>query len=247
MERKTRTKIPKARDDRQGEMFGPPTPFEAIDNAVVDRLEAYVQNKGRIKVLEKQARGIGLGLYLDIGPRTQLSDTELKRAVHEKLRGLPEYLYLSAHDQELVGVYRAYLHDQNHTTLIAALRAIRRVKADDEEDEKLLTELARRLAKILDDLRPPIREVDELASARVDARKEAEMEMAELLAEEDVIEEAIKQLGVQDLELEELIKRRYIEGMSVSAVCLKMNIREATFHRKRRKAIGLLARYLGIT
>ncbi|PWK03957.1 hypothetical protein [Tumebacillus permanentifrigoris] len=233
--------------------------YKQVELKVLDRLEKYNQNKGRIKVLEKQS--IGHGIEIDVHPSSFRDGKDLLSLVHDKLKRMKESNYLSKHEQELAAIWREYMKDYNPAALSSKLAALRKVAAElrekggTEKDLELINELIGKIVVAVESRTNgwgrekgySTNRMDAIVVKRVEDQKRAKVELIDLVHEQEIVETALEQLGYYDHECEQLMRVRYIKRKSVIESCEELSISEKTHDRRKKKAVGLLAHLLGIT
>ncbi|TCM93141.1 ECF sigma factor [Paenibacillus sp. BK033] len=194
----------------------------AEEKEVIHQLNRYKQIQARIQVLDHYSIGAGLTVR-------RLNQDDKLQALHQRLRGMPSYAYLSKREQKLEATANAYLSKQA-TGLKRQLAEIPR-EAANEEDEQLLAELREKIKKVI-------------AARGYDDTKNDFDAVLDRITELQVLQEELKQIDtvLQALEcykpnLSRLLRLRYVEGESVEETISLLGIVERTYKRWRKQAI----------
>ncbi|MCX7570388.1 hypothetical protein OS242_10470 [Tumebacillus sp. DT12] len=247
--------------------------YKQVEQEVLRRLELYKQNEGRIKVLQKIS--IGHGMHIDATQSAMAGGKDLLSLVHDKLKRMSERKYLTEHEQKLAEIWRTYMAD--HTDILAlssklvALKQFRAQNHDQFEaaDLRLIDELIRRIgtavasrnnyerygyaigmAENVDmhrDRFEVIMGTENKAIERAHRQMQAKAELENLRHYQEEIEAAIETLAYYNEPYARLIRMRYLKDESVEASRQSLNISEKTHDRYKKKAIGMLAHFMGIT
>jgi DNA-directed RNA polymerase specialized sigma24 family protein len=201
-----------------------------IEKAVIEQLRGYKRIVGRIKILERYP--IGNGMYLP-----SFAQDDNLQALHRKLRGQPSYMYLNKHELQLETVAHVYL-DQYPVGTRSQLRAVKEVQGLDDEDSKLLAELARKIKKVYEARRGTV-DGFEAALERVS-------ELQELQDQKSRLDETLNVLEWYKPRYCQLLKLRYIEEKSVDEAADAMNVAPRTLERWRPRAIKEYAGLAGL-
>jgi DNA-directed RNA polymerase specialized sigma subunit len=201
-----------------------------IEESVIEQLREYRLITGRIKMLERYP--IGNGMYL-----SSFNQDDNLQQLHQKLRGLPSYMYLNKHEQKLETVANAYLSNHPLGTR-AQLNEIRNIEGFDQEDQQLLKQLAKSVEKVLNTRRG--------TPEGIDAVIERVSELQDLQEKKEQIDQALDILEWHKPHYCKLLKLRYIEAKSVEEAAEEMSVSTRTFDRWRPKAIKAYARLIGI-
>lgn len=202
-----------------------------IEQRVIEQLRNYKTIDGRIKILEKYP--IGYGMYLT----EQYSEDDKLQALHRQLRGLPSYMYLTKHEQKLESIANAYL--TRHPTGIKSQHyTVKQIRAVDDEDRKLIKELAGKIRKVIDTRQGALDEF-EAALKRVS-------ELQDLQHEKDLIDTVLNTMSEYKPHYRDLLVFRYIEDEPVEIVSRKLNIHRSTFDKWRKAAINEYANLSGM-
>lgn len=205
----------------------------SYEDVVVEQLKGYKRLAGRIAMLEKQPAGMGIAVSR--GP-----EGDRLQALHRKLKEMPSYMYLSPKEQELELTAHAYI--ENYTTgTLSQLREVRRVSGADEEDQGRLNDLAHRIARVLEARRGTGDSYEgyEGAERRLD-------EMQALQERKDRIDHVLASLSSYKPDYSQLLRLRFIEGLSVEEVSAQLLIVRKTFSRWKPKAIREYAELAGL-
>ncbi|MGG1601119.1 RNA polymerase subunit sigma-24, partial [Paenibacillus naphthalenovorans] len=111
-----------------------------IEQKAIEQLSQYRQKLARLQVLSTYSVGSGITI-------SRLNQDDQLQELHRRLRGLPSYMYLNKHEQELESVAHAYLTRYPAGTR-AQLAAVP-TRGADEEDERLLRELRSKIKKVI--------------------------------------------------------------------------------------------------
>lgn len=190
------------------------------EQTVIDQLTSYRQMRARIKILSEHNIGCGITVSR-VGEEDQL------QALHKRLRGLPSYMYLSGHEQRLEATAHAYLRRYPAGTK-AQLHAVP-AGAMDEEDDKDLQEIRRRIRKVIETRGLYMDDVDEVL--------ERLAELQDLQAEVKRIDNVLEALAEYKPDYARLLWLRYVEGLTPAKVASAMFISPATYRRRKEKAI----------
>jgi len=190
-------------------------------NNIIEQLKNYKRICARIQVLSTYSVGMGITI-------SRLNEDDQLQELHRKLRGLPSYMYLNKHEQELEMTAHAYLTRYPAGTR-AQLAAIPKTGAN-EEDEKKLKEIRKKIRKVIeargwnwpDDV--------------FDKVIERVTELQDLLEQKKRIDTAMTALESYKPEYAKLLRRVYIDDMPVEDVAEEMGIGERTFWRWKTKA-----------
>jgi uncharacterized protein YnzC (UPF0291/DUF896 family) len=190
------------------------------EDAIVEELKSYKGLAGRVKVLERYP--IGNGMMLDTCGEDKL------QALHKKLKGLPSYMYLNGHEQELENLAAAYL-TKYPLGIKSQLHEVRSIHAVNDEEDKKLGTLQRKIKKVIE-------------ARRGDAEGfkgvvERLSEMQGLQDRLDRIDHILDVLDDYKPHYARLLKLRYVEDKTVEAVSIEMSISRKTFDRWRQKAV----------
>lgn len=117
--------------------------LEDHEQHALEQLQAYKRLFTRIQVLETYPVAGG-GILL-----STIAEDDRLQELHNKLRGLPSYMYLSKRDLKLEETANAYLTRYPAGTK-AQLNEVKSRIPVNEEDEKLLKELAGKIQKVID-------------------------------------------------------------------------------------------------
>lgn len=189
--------------------------------SAIEQLRGYKRLVARINLLEKTP--IGNGMYLFGG-----NDDDKLQDLHKQLHGLPSYLYLTPHEQELEQIANAYLSRYPAGTR-AQLAAVPRSGAD-AEDDKLLQELRRKIQKVIE-ARGGNPDDFEAVLERISEKQELEQQ-------KERIDQALAALEDYKPEYAKLLRLRYVEGRTPNETARELGVAERTFRNWRIKAIA---------
>lgn len=192
-----------------------------IEKDVIEQLQGYKRLCGRIKMLHIQPIGMGMSIEHD-------GSEDVLQALHKKLKGLPSYTYLTDKQQKLELTAYAYLERYPLGTK-SQLNEVKKHGGVDAEDKANLKELARQIQKVID-ARAGENRGYEAVFRRLD-------ELQAAVDEKELIDSALSFLAEYKPEYAELLRSRYIDGLTVEEAAKKLGIVRKTFDRWREKAI----------
>ncbi|WP_438431974.1 DUF1492 domain-containing protein [Gorillibacterium sp. sgz500922] len=196
---------------------------------VIEQLKGYKRIIGRIKYLEKLPVGGGIRL-------STISHDDNLQELHRQLRGMPSYLYLSKREQELETTAHAYL-TRYPAGVKAQLREVQGLYSADEEDERRLREVERKILKVL--------ETRTGQSEGFHGVLERLSEIQDLEQEKEQVDNALEALGEYKPEYADLLRLRYIEGKAVEQVADDLAISRVTFFRWKTRSLEEYAKVAG--
>ncbi|AQT84300.1 RNA polymerase sigma factor, sigma-70 family [Paenibacillus larvae subsp. larvae] len=202
-----------------------------VEQQVIEQLTGYRDIVGRLRVLETYSVGNGITV-------SRLNEDDHLQELHQKLRGLPSYMYLTQYEQKLETAANAYLASHPAGTK-AQLRAVQNCNPLDEED-----------AKNLRDLQNKIRKVIKARTGVVDGYEAILEQLAEyqdLKAEKEKIDRVLEVMGQQESHLADLLRLRYIEGLPVVEVAAELGVVRRTLGRWRVQAIETYSKLIGMS
>jgi len=199
------------------------------EQQAIELLSSYRQKQARLQVLSSYSVGAGITI-------SRLNEDDHLQELHRRLRGLPSYLYLSAKEQRLEATAHAYLERYPAGTR-AQLAAVPREGAD-EEDEKLLQELRRKIRKVIAARGWDVRD-------DIDAVLDRLAEYQDLKAEIERVDTVLAALERYKPDLARVLRLRYVEGKQPSEVAAELKIAERTFRSWQKKAEQEFARLAG--
>lgn len=191
------------------------------EDSIIEELKGYKGLVGRVKVLEKYP--IGNGMFID----SQNEDDKLQD-LHKHLRDLPTYMYLNQHEQGLEQTSFEYLEKYPLGTR-SQLHAVKDIRTVDEEDDKKLGTLQRKIKKVI-----------EARRGDVEGFKGVVERLSEMQGLQDQINRIDHILDVMDdykPHYARLLKLRYVEDNTVEVAAIELNISRKTFDRWRQKAV----------
>lgn len=186
----------------------------------LDQLSAYKRLLKRIRILETYPVTGGILL------KTIVGDDRLQE-LHSKLRGLPSYMYLTEREQRLEATAHAYL-TRYPTGTRAQLREVRSCTAVDQEDEKLLKELAGKIQNV----------IDARGGGQVDVFDEVLeriSELQELTKQKQYFESTIEAL---EGKYGQILRLQYIEFKKPLDIADEMGVSLPTLYKWRRQALA---------
>lgn len=198
------------------------------EQQVIDQLKSYKRIVARMKVLENYSIGCGIQL-------STLAEDDRLQELHRKLRGMPSYIYLNKHEQKLETVAHAYL-TRYPTGTRSQLNEIRQVNAVDDEDEKLLKELQRKIQKVIE------ARTGTVAVDGFEAVLERMSELQDLQAEKAQIDGVLEALEEYKPQHAKLLRLRHVDDLQAGEVAKELGVVRKTFERWHPKAIEEYAR-----
>lgn len=190
------------------------------EDIAIKQLTDYKRIAARIKVLENYSIGSGITV-------SRLNQDDQLQELHRRLRGMPSYMYLGKHEQQLEATAHAYL-TKYPAGIKSQLAAVPRTGAD-EEDSELLRELRGKIQKVI-----AARgwEMDD-----IDAVLERVAELQDLQAEVEQIDNVLEALEGYKPEYARLLRLRFIDGLNPVDTAKEFNVVRQTFHRWQHKAL----------
>lgn len=190
------------------------------EQQAIEQLSTYHQKQARLQVLSTYSVGSGITI-------SRLNQDDQLQELHRRLRGLPSYMYLNKHEQELESVAHAYLTRYPAGTR-AQLAAVP-TRGVDEEDEKLLQEIRGKIKKVI-----AARgwEMDDL-----DAVLERVAEYQDLKTEIERIDTVLAALEAYKPEYAKLLRIHYLDGKPWDETARELNVSKDVFYRWRKKAL----------
>lgn len=192
------------------------------EQQVIEQLSQYRQKKARIQALSTYSVGAGITV-------SRLNEDDQLQELHQRLRGLPSYMYLSTREQKLETVAHAYLGGKYPSGIKMQKRAIS-VDVMDDEDRKLLREIRRKIQKVIEARGYDIRD-------GIDQIIERLTELQDLQEELDRIDTVLEALEQYKPEYADLLRLRYIQDVDVTETCKRLAVVEKTYFRWRRLAL----------
>lgn len=192
------------------------------EQEAIEQLTQYRKKQARIQVLSTYPVGAGITV-------SRLNEDDQLQDLHARLRGMPSYMYLNKHEQELERAANAYM-THYPAGIKAQQRAIRQIRPVGEEDSQLITELYVRISKVVE--------------ARIGQRKQSEIDMIlDRLTELQDLQADIQRLDFILERLQEykpyeatLLRYIYIDGLELKDLAEKLDVSESTIRRRIRKA-----------
>lgn len=199
------------------------------EESAIEELKGYKGIQGRVKVIERYP--IGNGMYLDSNNK----DDRLQD-LHKQLKGVPSYMYLNGHEQGIETTTFEYMtkfplgtRSQKHE--------VRSIPTVDEEDDKRLGTLQRKIQKVID-----------ARAGNIEGFKGVVERLSEMQGLQDQLNRIDHILDVMDdykPHYARLLKLKYINKEPVEIILDKMSISKKTFYRWREKAIEEYANLSG--
>ncbi|MDB5053132.1 MAG: hypothetical protein JWM44_1182 [Bacilli bacterium] len=201
-----------------------------VEELVTEELAEYKRLANRLRVLNKQS--IGMGMHMEF------TNTEDKlQDLHSKLKVLPSYMYLSPKEQALETIAHAYLTKYSLGTR-AQLNDIRSIEGVDDEDRKLLKELAYKVEKVYD-----------ARHGDIDGYEAVLNRMVEIQDIQNKIEHVESVFDIMDEHKPHyvlLLKMRFVEESEIEHVINHLSTSRRVFFRWREKAINEYAALSGL-
>lgn len=194
----------------------------------IEQLSGYKAIVARIRMLEHYPVGAGICI-------SAVNREDHLHELHERLRELPSYMYLSKHEQKLESVAYAYLTRYPAGTE-NQLAEVRKVKGADEEDERLLRELRGKIRKVIE-ARSGLPGALDSVSGRLSELQELERRKKQIEWGLEVLEECKPEYG-------RLLRLQYMEGKTTAAIATELQIEERTFRRWKLEALKLYGKFL---
>lgn len=185
----------------------------------IERLSKYRQHQARIRVLSTYHVGCGL-MLASIGEEDELQQ------LHKRLRGLPSYMYLSQHEQDIEMAARVNL-ERYPSGLRAQLAAVPE-EGNDAEETELLDELRRKIRRIIKARGGERRDIDDVI--------ERLTEMQDLQAEIERLDLILSQLETYRPDAAKLLRVHYVEGKAPDEAASELGIVRQTFYTWRKEA-----------
>ncbi|QGQ93949.1 RNA polymerase subunit sigma-24 [Paenibacillus psychroresistens] len=192
----------------------------AINAQALGNLKGYKRLLARIKLLEKYP--IGNGMYL-----TSFHEDDKLQSLHKQLKGIPSYMYLSKHEQELEAIAVAYL-EKYPTGTRSQLNEVKSIKPVNEEDRKMFKELKRKIEKVI--------EARTGSYDGYDGVIKRLSELQDLQKQKETIEFSLDVLAEYQPDYAQLLRLRYIESKSVDEITIQLDTSRRTFDRWLAKA-----------
>lgn len=193
------------------------------EQEVIEQLSNYRRLQARMQVLSNYSVGAGITI-------SRMNEDDHLQELHNKLRGLPSYMYLSKREQQLETVAHTYLNNYP-TGVKSQQRAIQSTVGLDDEDERLLTELKSKIAKVIaargygirDDIDAVIAHISELQDIQLDIKR---------------IDDVLSAVERLQPRYAELLRLRYIDKLPIAKVSELLGVSERTFRRWNDRAIS---------
>lgn len=191
------------------------------EQEVIEQLSNYKRQVARKQVLETYSVGAGITV-------SRLNQDDQLQELHQKLRGLPSYMYLSLKEQKLETIASVYL--ERYPSGIRSQQAAIPEQGIDNEDTNLLKELKRKIEKVFAARGYEIRD-------DIDAVIDRVTELQDLQEEINRIDEVLLALDKYKPDYVRLLKMRYIDTKPVKDIAEKLSVTERTFRRWNNDAI----------
>lgn len=191
------------------------------EQQVIEQLQEYRRIVARIKVLERQPVGMGYTVSM-------INQDDKLQELHERLKGLPSYMYLTAREQELETTAHIHLH-RYPAGIRSQHREISGLRDEDPEETERLKDLTKRIKTVLEARTGTADGYEEIM--------ERMTELQELQVEKEYIDNALDVLEELRPGYGRLIRLRYIEGLTVEKAALELKIVRKTFTRWSQKAV----------
>ena len=185
----------------------------------IERLSKYRQHLARIRVLSTYSVGCGLTLA-GIGEEDELQQ------LHKRLRGLPSYMYLSEHEQDIE--LAAHINLERYPVGLHAQLAAVPEEGNDPEETKLLEELRYKIRRVIKARGGERREIDDVI--------ERLAEMQDLQAEIERLDLILTQLETYRPDAAKLLRIHYVEGKTPDEAASELGVVRQTFYTWRKEA-----------
>lgn len=190
------------------------------EQEVIEQLTQYRKKQARIHVLSTYPVGAGITV-------SRLNEDDQLQDLHARLRGMPSYMYLSKHEQELEQAANAYL-TRYPAGVKAQQRAIRQINPVGEEDSQLVTDLYVKISKVVEARLGPRSDIDKILDRLA--------ELQDLQAEISRIDTVLKALEQYKPDYAQLLRMIHVDGLEIEEIAYKMQLTERTIDRRRKKA-----------
>ncbi|MCM3747439.1 ECF-type sigma factor [Paenibacillus pasadenensis] len=198
------------------------------EQQAIELLSSYRAKQARIKTLD--AHSVGGGITI-----SRLCEDDQLQQLHQRLRGLPSYMYLSRQELQLEATAHAYL-DRYPAGTRAQLAAVPSAGAD-TEDTAQLQELRGKIKRVIEARGVGTHDLDTLLERLAEAQ--------DLQTELRQIDAALEALASYKPEYARLLRLRYVEDSSIERVAEKLQVSRRTYERLRPRAIAEFVRLSG--
>ncbi|WP_338552897.1 RNA polymerase subunit sigma-24 [Paenibacillus sp. KS-LC4] len=202
-----------------------------VEKMTIEQLKSYKRLVARKKLIERQKVGSGLTVS------TVYEDDKLQE-LHRQLRGIPSYMYLDKHEQQLEQLAHAKLTKYPIGTK-AQLREVKQIEPGNAAEEQLVQELSRKIAKVIEARAGSAPEGYEGVIERLSELQDLERQL-------QTIDESLEALEACFPEYATLLRLRYIEGKPADFVASELGIVDRTFRRWRQKAVSEIVRFMSV-
>lgn len=201
-----------------------------VEELVIEELAEYKKLSNRLRILNKQSIGMGMSMEFT-NPDDKLKD------LHNRLKPLKSYMYLTKKEQALETIAHAYLPRYALGTK-AQLNDIRGLVGNDDEDDKLLRDLERKVEKVYDARHGEVDGYEAVLSRMVEMQ-EIQDKLSHVESIFDIMDEKKSHYVL-------LLKMRFIEKEEIEQVMHELNTSRAVFFRWRTLAINQYAALSGL-
>lgn len=200
------------------------------EKKVIQQLTNYRDILGRLKVLENYSVGVGITI-------SRLSDDDHLQQLHKQLKGVPSYMYLTKRELQLEQVATSHL-ERYPAGLKSQYSEVRDLHSDDDQREKMLRELQRKIKKVV--------EARTGTAEGIDGVIERMSEYQDLQVERDRVDAVLNVMREHNSNLAALLLFRYVEGYPVNEVATSISVGLRTYKRWHEKAITEYGKLSGI-
>lgn len=201
-----------------------------VEELVIEELAEYKKLSNRLRILNKQSIGMGMSMEFTN------ADDKLKD-LHNILKPLKTYMYLTKKERALETIAHAYLPRYALGTK-TQLSDIRGLVGNDDEDDKLLRDLERKVEKVYDARHGEIDGYEAVLSRIVEIQ-EIQDKLSHVESIFDIMDEKKSHYVL-------LLKMRFIEEEEIEQVMHQLNTSRRVFFRWREKAIDEYASLSGL-
>lgn len=190
------------------------------EQAVIEQLANYKRIVARIKILEKYPIGNGITV-------SRLNQDDHLQELHRQLRGMPTYMYLNKREQRLETAAHTYMTKYPSGTK-AQLGELTGASGADDEDEKLLLELRRKIEKVIEARTGEVGDYDAVI--------ERISELQDLEQQKEQIDTALEALATYRPEYAEILRLIYTDGQGIENARTELRVSPRTFLRRKSDA-----------
>ncbi|SDR82450.1 ECF sigma factor [Paenibacillaceae bacterium GAS479] len=198
------------------------------EQQAIELLTSYRAKQARIKALD--AHSVGAGITI-----SRLCEDDQLQQLHQRLRGLPSYMYLTTRELRLEATAHAYLERYPVGTR-SQLAAVPTGVADPEDDQ-LLLELRGKIKRVIEARGAGTHDLDALLERLAEAQ-----DLQEELRQCDA---ALEALASYKPDYARLLRLRYVEDSTIEKVAEKLQVSRRTYERLRPRAVAEFVRLSG--